>query len=343
MEQVGPLPQTRALPVRGGGLSLVRAPLRLASPDQPAPPAWEAAIAQLLGWLGVAADLRPAERGEGARLFAPWIGWNPAAFQLGGDPRLPSARFAASYCLEHARAAGPGRGGVDMMLVSPHPHACSPLPQTGVLDAMLNAARAEGRERIALVGHACQRAALAAMLEGETVDILAIEDALAPLASGRAPWDAIIAMPEWRSTVFTLLAQASGVRRAWPMLWFGQGGLVAITCEAAGEGAADASPLALDAPALIQALALALHHAGAVRAGWRLHQAWARLRDSGVTTPGRSAGDAPYATEVTDSTFIAMVCRATGASKRQQAEWLALKNDKSAKLGSQIPLLRVVS
>lgn len=325
-------------------LSVVRAPLRLACPAEPAPTEWDEELARLLEWLGIAADLAPVGPADRAPLFAPWLGWRPAALQLGGAPGLPQALFAASYCREHARAAASGQGGTDVVLMSPHPATCAPLPQPGVLAAMLRAARSEGRERIALVGHARHRAGLAAMLQaaGEPVaEALAIEDALVPLASASPPWDAVIAMPEWRSTVFTLLARASGVRGAWPMLWQGEAGPVAITAEAAGEG--ECETLALDASALVHALALALDAAGAARAAWRLHDAWARLRDSGATTAGRGAGDAPYATLLSDSAFLARLCKDTGDSKRKQAEWLALKSEKSAIFGSQKPAMRVVS
>ena len=331
-------------PAQPAVLSVVRAPLQLARPTEPAPPAWDEELARLLEWLGIAADLAPAGPMDGVPVFAPWLGWRPSAFQLGGAPGLPQASFAASYCLEHARAAAPGQGGTDVVLMSPHPATCAPLPQPGVLAAMLRAARGEGRERIAVLGHARHRAELAAMLHdaGEQgAEALAIEDSLVPLASGCPPWDAVIAMPEWRSTIFTLLARASGVRGAWPMLWHGETGLVAITAEVAGEG--DCQTLALDAPALVHALALGLDAAGAARAAWRLHDAWARLRDSGVTTAGRGAGDAPYATLLSDSDFLDRLCKDMGSSKRKQAEWLALKSEKSAILGSQKPAMRVVS
>ena len=90
--------------------------------------------------------------------------------------------------------------------------------------------------------------------DGLTLDILTIEDALPTLMSGAANWDAIIAMPDLRSIVFTLLAHASGVSRAWPMLWIADDNarsLRVVTSEAPGEGA---SRLPLDAAALVQAL-----------------------------------------------------------------------------------------
>jgi hypothetical protein len=328
----------------------------------------------LLDWLGIAADLVPATprsrrlprlaewamaSAPGAPVFAPWLGWSPVAFQHGGLAHLPQAQFVASYLLDHPRSAAPGLGGIDLMLMSPHPAQCTageagdiPLPRAGVMKAMIRAARRQGRERLAIILHARQRNALAAQLlaagkgltgAGMTLDILTIEDALPPLMAPRAPWDAVIAMPDLRGTVFTLLGHASGVVRAWPMLWFageGSGGLRLVTSEAAGDGM---SRLPLDAPSLVLSLALALDAAGARRAAVRLHEAWARLRDSGVITAGYGgAGPGPYQREVTDSAFLAMLCEGTAVSKRPQAPWAALRNEENATPGSQMPHLRVV-
>lgn len=358
---------------RAPSLSVVQSRFRLAQPQDAAPDAWSNALAQLLGWLGVDAEFVPAERPRrlprmadwrGAALagpapvFSPWTGWSPAAFQHGGLPGLPGAQYVASYLIDHARgaAATPGQGGADLLLMSPHPSVCVaeeagdvPTPSPAVMRAMIRAARAEGRERIAIILHARQRNAIARQLlaagkgmtrDGLTLDVLTIEDALPPLVSGAPQWDAIIAMPDLRSTVFTLLGQTSGVQRAWPMLWFGgDGQLSLVTSEAAGDGM---SRLALDAPALIHALALTLHEAGMGRAAWRLHEAWARLRDSGVTTAGHG-GDGPYVNVVEDAVFCDMLARDAAVSQRPQRPWRALKNAEIAKVGSQMPHLRVVA
>lgn len=355
-------------PGQGAVLSIVSARLPLGHPAEPAPQAWQDALAALLEWTGVEAEFVPAQPARrlprmadwglapqaAAPVFAPWIGWSPSAFQHGGLPGLPQAQFVASYLIDHARGAAPAQSGIDLVLMSPHPSVCvaedagsPPLPRLPVLKAMIRAARAEGRERLAIIVHARQRGGIARQLlaadrdltrDGVRLDILAIEDALPALLAGRAGWDAIIAMPDLRSIVFAVLAQTSGVRGAWPMLWYGRG-LQMVTCEAAGEGMAR---LSLDAPALIHALALALREAGAGRAAWRLHDAWARLRDSGVTSAGRG-DDAPYVTVVKDSDFIAMLQRDAAVSKRAQQPWRAIKNAKSANPGSQSPVLRIVS
>jgi hypothetical protein len=351
----------------------VRSRFRLATPADPAPAGWQDGLAKLLQWLGIEAEFVAAAPGRRlprlagwgfaasapAPVFAPWVGWSPVAFQHGGIAALPDAQFVASYLLEHSRGAAKGQGAIDLVLMSPHPVQCvaeeaggAPLPSAAVLKAMIRTAREEGRERVAIILHARQRNAVAARLmtagkaltrDDLELDILTIEDALVPLMAGRAPWDAIIAMPDLRSTVFTLLAEASGVRRAWPMLWISDDNarsLRVVTSEAPGEGA---SRLPLDAAALVQALALALDRGGAGQAARRLHDGWARLRDSGVITSGRGAGDAPYVNTVADETFLAMLTSDAAVSKRTPPEWRALKIAFLSNAGSQVPLLRVVS
>ncbi len=338
--------------------------MRLARPVEspPAPQDWEAGLEQLLGWLGIAADRSPAASGERAAVFAPWLGWSPAAFQHGGAPGLPQALFAASYACDHPRNGRLTRGGVDLMLLSPHPAACVPdVPagpprlRTSVLDAMLAAARAEGRARIALIVHARQRASLAACGRsaaqgGETLDVLAIEDAIAPLATGRAPWDAIIAMPDLRSTVLALLTATSGLRGVWPMLWFDASSQGACVLRHVGgetlavaEAGESASLLPLDATALVQTLALSLHHSGASRAAGRLHEAWAALQASGVTTTGRGAGDAPYVNAVADRAFIDLMVRPRTPGRSPRPTWLAINSAEIAISGTRMPALRVIA
>lgn len=361
----------------GAALALVQSRFRLALPPQDPPAAWQEGLTGLLDWLGIDAEFVPAARpgrlarladwtlvpAAGAPVFAPWLGWSPVAFQHGGVPGLPQAQFVASYLVDHARGAAPGQSGADVVLMSPHPATCAmaeagsvPTPRPAVLKAMIRTAQGQGRERLAIILHARQRNAIAAMLlaagkgltrEGPAIEILTIEEALAPLAAARAPWDAIIAMPDLRGTVFTLLARSAGTRGAWPMLWLtGSGedgaraGLRMVTSEAAGEGM---RRLPLDAPALIHALALTLGAGGAGRAALRLHEAWARLRDSGVTTAGRGAEDAPYVSVVDDAAFLAMIRRDAAVSKRPQAPWRALNEEFVAFSGTQTAILRVVS
>ncbi len=374
MDQTSPISDAPVLapsPRNRPQLALVEARFRLVHPAGEIPEESRTALDALLGWVGIAAEIVPAERPRGLKrlgdwampgttpVFAPWLGWSPAAFQHGGFAHLPQAQFVVSYLLDHPRAAPPGLGGLDLMLMSPHPAQCMaedggdvPVPRAGVLTAMIRAARAQRRERLAIIVTARQRNAVATRLlaagkgltgAGLTLDLLTLEEALPALMRARAPWDAVIAMPDLRSTVFTLLAHASGVCRAWPMLWFaGEGarGLRLVTSEAPGEGA---SRLPLDAPALIHTLALTLQASGAERHAARLHEAWALLRDSGVTTAGHGQSGVPYAREVTDSAFVAMLCRGEAVSKRPQPVWRALHNNKNASGGSQTSHLRVIS
>lgn len=348
-------------------LRLVSARLCLTMPAEPAPQGWNTARDSLLAMCGVSAEIAPAMperqrvRIAGWRagadrppaVFAPWIAWSPVAFQFGGMPGLPDAQFAASYLHEHPRGAG---AGPDLILMSPHPSRCVsdaagdvPVPTIAVLQAMLRAAHAEGRRRAAVIVHTRQRNAVAARLmasakaltgAGPAIAILSIEEALPILSRGFVPWDAILAMPEVRSTIFTLLSETSAVSRAWPMLWHSRS--VTMVCsEAAGEAV---RRLPLDATALVQALALALDHSGAGAAAQRLHQGWARLRDSGVATTGRGARDAPYLRTVPDEAFIAMLCDGSAVSKRPQAAWQALNGARAPAASSdgQPAALRLV-
>lgn len=374
MDQTSPISdallRAPSLPSGRPQLALVEARLRLVHPAGEIPPEWRAALDGLLGWIGVNAEIVPAERPRGLRrladwavpgvpVFAPWLGWSPAAFQHGGHAHLPQAQFVVSYLVDHPRAAPPGLGGLDLMLVSPHPAQCIaeeagdvPVPRAGVLAAMIRAARAQARERLAIIVTARQRNAVASRLLAAgkavtggslTLDLLTLEEALPPLMGTRAPWDAVIVMPDLRSTVFTLLRHASGVCRAWPMLWYaGEGtrALRLVTSEAPGEGV---SHLPLDAAALIHTLALTLHAAGARRQAARLYEGWALLRDSGVNTAGHRQGGAPYVSDVADSAFVAMLCRGEAVSKRPQQIWRPLQNDKNASAGSQAAHLRIIS
>lgn len=362
-------PATRRRPQ----LALVDARLKLVHPEEHIPEDWRSSLESLLGWLGISAEIAPAARAGrfrrlagwplpdtgAAPLFAPWLGWSAAAFQHGGSPRLPQALFVASYLVDHPRSAAPGQPGVDLVLMSPHPAQCLaeeaggvPLVRARAMTAMIRTARAQQRERLAIIVTARQRNAVATRLiaggrgvsgDRMTIEILTIEDALPLLMRSRPQWDAIIAMPELRSTVFTLLAHTSGVCGAWPMVWHGGEGARAlrlVSSEAPGDGM---SRLPLDAAALVHALTLFLHSSGAAGQAARLNQAWAMLRDSGVTTAACGAGDAPYSKEVTDRTFVEMICAGGMVSKRPQPDWMALHHDKAADVGSQKRFLRVIT
>lgn len=352
-------------------LALVSPRLQLGLPQEAAPADWHEGLARLVAWLGIAVEFVPsAPEGRLARMaawvrpgaavvtFAPWLGWAPNAFQHGGLAILPQAHWVASYLHEQGRGVMAAPGAVDLALLSPHPAGCSadeagmpPLPRPAVLRAMIESVRAEGRQNLAIIVHARQRNAMTLQLHaqrsglagaGLAVSVLAIEEALASLSEGGTCWDAIIAMPDLRSIVFTLLARAHGVAGPWPMLWHGgpRGcGLLRITTEAAGEGMLRP---ALDAPALIQALALALDRSGAPGAARRLHEAWARARAHGLATPTRAVA-APYVNTIEDARLVAMLTENLPTSQRPVQPWRALGAHRSAAPGTQPAGLRIVT
>lgn len=338
----GPAVLAAAAPRARPRLAVVNGGLRLCEPAAPLPADWRSAMTALAQWLEVPVQHGPAP----APVFAPWTAWCPAAFQNGGAPDLPEALFAASYAIEHPRAvANPRARGVDVMLLSPHPVAarCGGMPLAETIEAMRAAAGSEGRERIAILLPARHRAAMSPGTEAQ-VDTLTPEEALPLLLRDPARWEAIIALPEQRGMIFALLAEVTGVRGPWPMLWHGRAGLAAITAEAlAADGGAGDEPLPLDATLLAHALTLALREAGLSAAALRLHTAWTQLRGRGVTTPAR--GDpAPYATEVPEAEFIAMLSHCSAAPRHPQTSpWQALKNQPGLILGNPAPTLRIVS
>jgi hypothetical protein len=347
------LPLVAEAPVARRGLRLVSGGLRLAEPVAAPDPEWQTAFADLLAWLGIAVEpvaapqrsggfrkvadwARTAAGAGGAVQFAPWQVISPVALQHGGQPDLPRAEWLASYLFDHATGAAARAAPLDLMLLSPHPGACVaeeagalPLPRPAITEAMLRAARAEGRSRIAIIVPAAQRNAFARQLlladreltrEGLELDIIAIEQALAGLMLARPKWDALIVMPELRSIVLALLAEATGIRAAWPMLWHGPRGLVQVTSEALVEAGAR---LPFDAPVLVQSLAVTLHNAGMGGAARRLHDACVRLRDNGIVTPSRGS-PAPYVTTRSDAEFIGLICADMGIGSRPVPQWSAL-------------------
>lgn len=334
------------------GLRLVSTGLRLAEPVAAPDAAWADAFARLTSWLDitvepvasnrtpglqkVAAWARSATGSAAAPLFAPWQPISPVALQNADSPDLPRADWAVSYLFDHGQGSGVRAGALDLMLMSPHPARCepgedraAPLPRLGIIEAMLRAARDEGRTRIAIIVPASQRNAATKQLlmanrsltrDGVELEILAVEQALAGLLLPRPQWDALIVTPCLRSIVFAMLAQATGVAGPWPMLWHGARGLVLVASEMLSEAR---GRLPLDAVVITQALALTLQHAGKTPAALRLHRASAQLRDSGVVTPSRGS-PAPYVTKVDDAQFVQLVCFDGAVSKRVVPQWRAL-------------------
>lgn len=339
-------------PVQRPTLSLIRgAQLRLADHGEPGPRDWIEAQARLTAWLDLDVHYVPARpvgafrqvaawatqhrAPVSAPAFLPWQNVSPVAFQADGGSGLPHADWVASYLHDQGTGKPLKASTLDVMLMSPHPAACpvdadceAPLPRTEILQAMLQAAQAEGRKRIAIVGDARRRNALVRQMlasgrvvarDEQEIEILPIEDALCHLVRRASRWDAIIVLPDLRSLIFAMLAEITRIWTPWPMLWHRRG-LTMLTGEVLDE--ADGA-LPLNAPLLVQALALAVHHAGLSHAAQRLMLGAARLWDCGIITPGRGSV-APYVTEVTDSEFIHQLCRGGERRSRATSSWRAI-------------------
>lgn len=352
-------------------LRVISTGLRLAEPVVPADAAWADAFARLLGWLEIDVEAVELPRATGLRKvagwagvagggaaapqFAPWQPISPVALQNPNSNELPRADWTASYLFDHGQGSAVRGAPIDLALMSPHPARCEAdeagdpaVPRPAILEAMIRAARDEGRERIVIIAAARQRNALARQLllidrgltrEGLELEILAVEQALPALMVPRPRWDALIVMPELRSIVFTLLAEASEVRAPWPMLWHDARGPVLVASEALGEAGAR---LSLDAMALVQALALTLQHAGMNSAARRLHECSARLRDSGTVTASRGS-PAPYVTQVDDAQFVQLVCAGLPAGGRAVPQWRALGDVVSGGTGREDMRLYIVA
>jgi len=333
-------------------LRLVATRLQLREPADCGHDDWNAGRDQLLAWLGIELEKLPQVKAAGFKQvahwamsssaagtvpeFAPWQCFSPVALQNGGIANLPRAQWVSSYLIDHGPGQIARQRACDLALMSPHPAMCAPdedgaapTPRLAVLKAMIGAARSEGRDKLAIIVHARQCNAMAKLLlladrgltrEGITLEILSIEEALAPLAAEPERWNAIIVMPDLRGIVMALLVQSSGVTSPWPMVWHGGRGLGLVAGESLEQGG---RLLALDGSLLVHALALALQHAGMTQAAQRLHAAWARLRDKGVVTEGRGAR-APYVNRVEAAVFIDLVCSDIVDIARPVPEWRAL-------------------
>lgn len=359
-------------PLPRPALSLVSSvQLLLADHDEVVPQDWREALDRLTAWLDLDVRHGPARR-EGALrqvaawaapgraipsapVFLPWQNASPIAFQTGDAVGLPRAAWVASYLHDQGTGKPLNASTLDVMLASPHPSACpidedcgAPLPRTETLHAMLQAVWGEGRKRIAIVVDARRRNALVRQMlvagravprEQQAIEILPIEDALCHLVRHAGRWDAIIVLPDLRSLIFAMLAEITGIWTPWPMLWHRRG-LAMITGEVLDE--AD-SALPLNAPLLVQALALAAQHAGLSHAAQRLMQGAARLWDCGIITPGRGSV-APYVTEVADGEFIHQLCRGGERRSRASSSWRAIPPASPAQASNKTrPALRLVA
>lgn len=291
--------------------SQVEIPLSLPSLGE----AWRSGASDLLAWLGVEGDL--------ARIDPTTPFHSPASV----FDKAPSACWVASYLREQGSGLMLPRGGIDVVLISPHPAASG---DWAVREEIIRAAQSEGRERIALIE--TDRPVPA----NRAATILSVGEAMHQLAADAIPWDAIIAPPDLRASLFGELARIAHVRGPWPSLLH-EGRAVRISAEAGG-----GDDIPLDVHCLVQSLALALWQSGRVVAARRLYDAWARLRDTGITTPARgSAG--PYASVLADRDCIAMICKGLALSRRDVPGWKALSSPMRPLRGSQTPALRVVA
>lgn len=325
-------------------LGLVETPaVTLDVSAHPAPKVWDDALRQLLEWLevpirqappkstsrlsGLVEWSKPLAGAEACPHLAIWRTTSPALLQHGSD-RVPRCDWLASYLFDYAVPRKGIKGPLDIMLMSPHPAGCDAaqakggeLPRPAIVKSMLEAAKAEKRERVAIVCDAAARNAMAARLlladraltrEGVELAILSIEEAVSALTQRVDCWDAIIVMPQWRGVIFALLSQASGVVGAWPLLWHGRT-LRLITSEATQRG----SQLhELDAPLLVLGLAALLQQLGLHYSAQRLHDAMLDLWDRSVTTPGRPHQN-PFGCRLDDADFIStMIAQAGPTSSR---------------------------
>ncbi len=336
-------------------LRLISNRLVLAEPGPLATPEWRGAISALAAAYEIAMAPAPPDRASGlkqiarwataanasgtAPVFAPWQRWSPAAFQYPrGGAALPRAQWIASYLFDCGAGRGAAARGVDTMLMSPHPDACldeddcnAALPRIATVNAMLEAAATERRNRVAIIVHARCRNAMARRLlaadrsltrNGAELDILSIEDAIGRLIGAPAGWDAIIVVPELRSIVFAILAEMTGIAGPWPLVWHNR----EVRMVAGETLGASSQHSALDATLLMQGLALFAHHAGMGFAARRIYQGWARLRDNGVVTPARGSA-APYVKQVADTDFVTLACANRIAAGRPLPEWKAISRD----------------
>lgn len=349
---------SEAGPRAASRLTLVSGRLQFADPAEPAPAEWAEAIADLLERLDVdavrvsqdkptASLMERAKRAIAANgaartpVYAPWQSWSPASFQHGARLQAaPRAQWVASYLHDCGAGRPVARNPLDIMLMSPLPEECSeddpqvgPVPRLGVMNAMLRAAAAEGREKVTIIVRAGNRNAIASRLVAADCppsgtrpdfDILAIEEAVVRLQRGMLDAEAIIALPDLRAIVFAMLAEMAGVAGPWPMLWHDRD-LVCVTGEAI-DAPAMAAPL--DAALLMQSLALLARRTGCTFAAERVHKAWAALRERGVVTPSRGS-PAPYVNAVADRDFLALASDPQQEGGRRLPGWKAIAPDRT--------------
>lgn len=334
-------------------LYLVARPgISLVLPQGTVPEAWQEGLDLLFEWLdldlpvatkpastrlGQLADwAAPRLGGEGAAIFAPWRVASPTILQKSDGGSAPQMTWLASYLFDYGAGKLPRGAPLDLVLMSPHPSSCdsaktgdAPLPRSQVMQTMIAAAKAEGRRKLAIIVDADARNAMVRRLllvdrsltrDGIAIEILSIEEALSAQVRQLACWDALIVMPHWRSVIFTLLAELSGIKQPWPLLWYRRG-LQLVTGEAIGP---KGGKQALDAPLLALGLIAAMRHQGQQVSAVRLYQRAAQLWDRGVATPGRPSC-LPYSHQLSDDEFLRQITKAVSATNdRPTQRWRLL-------------------
>ena len=329
-------------------LCLVATPaIRLVLPQDPVPEAWQQGLDQILEWLELdlpiavkSASTRlgqlaewaaPGFGAERAAIFAPWRVTSPAMLQKADGGSAPQMTWLASYLFDYGAGKLPRGGPLDLVLMSPYPSACdqeqtgdAPLPRAQLMQTMIAAAKAEGRRKLAIIVDAGSRNAMISQLlladrnltrDGIEIEILSIEDALGLLVRQLDCWDALIVMPQSRSIVFAVLAELSGMKQPWPLLWYRRG-LQLVTSEAIGPRA---GKQALDAPLLVLGLIAAMRQQGQPQAAQQLYEGTAQLWDRGIATPGRPSV-APYAHHLSDEEFLDQITKAAPAKNHRPTQ-----------------------
>ena len=347
-------------------LSLVSGRLLLAHADEAIPGDWKNAVDNLTHALRIDASwvatkptgslLQKARRvvGSGAEdqepVFAPWRVISPTAFQMGPISAAPAgAQWVASYLFDFGPTCPTMVSPIDVALMSPCPEVCfsddalvGPLPRMNTLATMVRAAASEGRTKLAIIVREAARATLATRLlafdpslndASLEIEFVSIEDAVVRLQRGAPHWDGIIAMPDMRGIVFAMLAEASGIKGPWPMLWFDRG-LRLVTSEA-HTGASASAPL--NATALMQSLALLARRSGRQYAAQRLYESWAARRDSGIVTKARGSS-APYVNEIDEAAFIDQAVQDRSGNTRALPVWRGVVCEQSEQRAAQGPV-----
>lgn len=334
-------------------LCLVATPaIRLVLPQDPVPEAWQQGLNHILEWLDLdlptaakpastrlgqfAEWAAPGLSAERAAIFAPWQVASPTMLQQADGGSTPQMTWLASYLFDYRAGKLPRGGPLDLVLMSPHPSACeqaqagdSPLPRAQLMQTMIAAAKAEGRRKLAIIVEAESRNTMISQLlmakraltrDGIELEILSVEDALSVLMRQLDGWDALIVMPQWRSVIFAVLAERSGVKQPWPLLWYRRG-LQLVTSEAIGPRG---GKQALDAPLLVLGLIAAMRHQGQPHCAQRLYEGTAQLWDRGIATPGRPSL-VPYSHQLGDEEFLRQITNAAPVtSHRPTQRWRLL-------------------